>query len=360
MEQLKALGGRAAWTGADLRRDQEGWRLPFSQQALAEIDAALRHAQSLGLTWEQVTAETFPLDVLAREIAQAADELENGRGVVQFKGLPVRHYDADALKTIFFGVSSHLGRPVYQSAKGELLGEIRDEGANVGQIRGQMQNADGTSFLSSRARAQSAAPLRWHTDRTDVVGLLAVGQAAKGGDSRLSSAVAIHDAMIARRPDLAALLYGDIHRSRLGEEADGADSIYGLPVFTVTDGCFASHYSRTYVDAAQKLETTPPMSPTQWEALDLLAELGDELCFEMELEPGDMQFLNNHIVYHARGDFQDDPAMGRVRNLYRIWLAMPNSRRLAPCFQELFGSIEPGGLRGGIHHHLTGVNAPMS
>jgi len=26
----------------------------------------------------------------------------------------------------------------------------------------------------------------------------------------------------------------------------------------------------------------------------------------------------------------------------------------------LFGSIEPGGLRGGIHHHLTGVNAPMS
>ena len=205
MEQLKALGGRAAWTGADLRRGQDGWRLPFSKQSLAEIDAALRHAQNLGLTWDQVTAETFPLDVLAGEIAQAADELENGRGVVQFKGLPVGRYDADALKTIFFGVSSHLGRPVYQSAKGELLGEIRDEGADVGQIRGQMQNTDGTSFLSSRARAQSAAPLRWHTDRTDVVGLLAVGQAAKGGDSRLSSAVAIHDTMIARRPDLAAL-----------------------------------------------------------------------------------------------------------------------------------------------------------
>ena len=360
MEQLRALGGRAAWTGADLRADQKGWRLPLSQESLAEIDVALRHAQGLGLAWDAVTAETFPLDGFAGEIANAADELENGRGVVQFKGLPVERYDAKARKTVFFGISSHLGRAVYQSAKGELLGEIRDEGANVGQIRGQMQNADGTSFLSSRARAQSAAPLRWHTDRTDVVGLLAVGQAAKGGESRLSSAVAIHDEMIARRPDLAALLYGDIHRSRLGEEADGADSTYGLPVFTVTDGRFASHYSRTYVEAAQKLEGTSPMSAAQWEALDLLAELGDELCFEMELEPGDMQFLNNHIVYHARSDFQDDPARGRIRNLYRVWLAMPNSRRLASCFQELFGSIEAGELRGGIHHHQTGVNAPMS
>lgn len=358
MEQFKALGGRAAWTGADLRADQEGWRLPLAQQSLAEIESALRHARGLGLAWHQVTAETFPLETFVQEIARAADELENGRGVIQFKGLPVDRFDADALKTIFFGISSHLGRPVYQSAKGELLGEIRDEGADVGQIRGQMNNPDGTSFLSSRARAQSAAPLRWHTDRTDVVGLLAVGQAARGGVSRLASAVAVHDAMIARRPDLAALLYEDIHRSRLGEEADGAESIYGLPVFTVTDGRFASHYSRTYVEAAQKLTSTPPMSPAQWEALDLLAGLGDELCFEMELEPGDMQFLNNHVVYHARGDFQDDPATGRVRNLYRIWLSMPNSRRLAPCFQTLFGRTEPGALRGGIHHHESGLNAP--
>ena len=31
MEQLKALGGRAAWTGAHLWVDQKGWRLPLSQ-----------------------------------------------------------------------------------------------------------------------------------------------------------------------------------------------------------------------------------------------------------------------------------------------------------------------------------------
>ena len=176
-----------------------------------------------------------------------------------------------------------------------------------------MTNPDGTPFLSSRARAQSTEPLRWHTDRTDVVGLLCVGEPAEGGTSRLASAVAIHDEMVRRRPDLAALLYETIWRSRLGEETGGADSIYGLPVFTVTDGKFASHYSRTYVEAAQKLEQTPKMTPAQWEALDMLASLGEEFCYEMELEAGDMQFLNNHVVYHARSAFRDDPATGRIR-----------------------------------------------
>ncbi|MDG2480667.1 MAG: TauD/TfdA family dioxygenase [Alphaproteobacteria bacterium] len=358
MEQQQSMGGRAAWTGDDLRADEAGWRLPLSEAAKDEIDKALAFAETRGCAWHEVDAGCFPLSGFAADLAAAADELEYGRGVIQFKGLPVERYSKDQLKTIFYGIASHLGQPVYQSASGELLGEIRDEGAEVGKLRGQLTNADGTAFLSSRARVQSPQPLRWHTDRTDVVGLLAVGMAAEGGASRLCSAVAIHDAMIARRPDLAELLYHTIHRSRLGEEVDGAGETYPLPVFTVTDGRFASHYSRTYVEAGQTLAQTPQMTSQQWEALDLLASLGDELGYEMDLEPGDMQFLNNHVVYHARGDFKDDPATGQVRNLFRIWLSMPNSRRLAEEFSVLFGETGAGTLRGGIRQPGSGVNAP--
>lgn len=360
MDNLTPLGGPAAWTGADLRADESGWRRPISPQAVAEIDAALRHVESLGLAWHEVTKQSFPLDSFAVDLAGAADEIENGRGVVQFKGIPVGRYSHDQLKTIFFGISRHLGTPVYQAARGEIMGEIRDEGADVGTIRGQMTNADGSAFLSSRARAQSTEPLRWHTDRTDVVGLLCVGQPAEGGISRLASAVAIHDEMVRRRPDLAALLYDTIWRSRLGEEAGGEDAIYGLPVFTVRDGKFASHYSRTYVEAAQKLPQTPKMTAAQWQALDMLAELGEELCYEMELEAGDMQFLNNHVVYHARSAFRDDPAAGRVRNLFRIWLAMPNSRDLPDCFTPLFGATAAGVLRGGITQPGGGERSPFA
>ncbi len=348
MEQIAPLGGAPAWTGDDLRADESGWRRPLSANHIAEIEAALRHARAAGVPWHQMTRADFPLDKLGAELEAVSEELENGRGIIQLKGVPVAGKSPDENKTMFMGLSSWLGTPVYQSAKGEILGEIRDEGPDVGLKRGQMTNPDGTAFLSSRSRAQSTQPLRWHTDRTDIVGLLCVGAPAEGGASRLSSAVTIHDAMVRRRPDLAALLYEPIFRSRLGEEADGVESIYGLPVFTVKDGKFASHYSRTYVEAAQKLATTPQMSDAQWEALDMLAALGDEFCYEMYLDPGDMQFLNNHVVYHARAAFRDDPAAGKVRNLYRVWLAARNGRDLPACFAELFGDTAGGHLRGGI------------
>ena len=37
-----------------------------------------------------------------------------------------------------------------------------------------------------------------------------------------------------------------------------------------------------------------------------------------------------------------------MRLLYRLWLSMPNSRALPPGHEVLWGSTEPGALRGGI------------
>jgi hypothetical protein len=40
----------------------------------------------------------------------------------------------------------------------------------------------------------------------------------------------------------------------------------------------------------------------------------------MTLQPGDMQFVNNYHVLHARTGYVDDPASGKVRHLKRLWL----------------------------------------
>ncbi len=42
---------------------------------------------------------------------------------------------------------------------------------------------------------------------------------------------------------------------------------------------------------------------------------------EMTLRPGEMQFVNNYHVLHARRAYVDDAAAGRVRWLKRLWLA---------------------------------------
>ena len=40
----------------------------------------------------------------------------------------------------------------------------------------------------------------------------------------------------------------------------------------------------------------------------------------MDLRPGDMQFLNNHIILHSRTAYQDHPEPERRRDLIRLWL----------------------------------------
>ena len=106
---------------------------------------------------------------------------------------------------------------------------IRDEGADVGDKYGQIddaQMAGGKTFLSSYARTLTNGALRFHTDRTDVVSLLCVNQAASGGVSTICSSVSVMNEMLHRRPDLAGLLFEPYFRSRHGEETDDADDVY--------------------------------------------------------------------------------------------------------------------------------------
>src|SRR5216684_3156320 len=126
---------------------------------------------------------------------------------------------------------------------------IRDEGAHVGRTYGETTDQKGTTFLSSYARTLSNGGQRFHTDRTDVVGLLCVRQARAGGVSKLASTPAIHNAILAQRPELLDELFKDFWRSRFGEEGTTKETAYPLPIFGVRDGKFTSHYSLTFIDA---------------------------------------------------------------------------------------------------------------
>ena len=66
----------------------------------------------------------------------------------------------------------------------------------------------------------------------------------------------------------------------------------------------------------------PPLSPAQREALTVLDQLtGDpRFTLAMDLRPGDIQFLNDHVVVHSRTDYVDYPEPERRRDLIRLWL----------------------------------------
>jgi hypothetical protein len=356
MTDRHKITGTCAWLGGEMASSTR-WQRDLGPDAVAAIDAALHEVQCRGLAWHEVTRESFPLPGLAGLFADIQDELENGSGMMKLRGLPVGRYSDAELRQIYYGIGSHVGTPVFQNRRGELMRDIRDEGGDLGKRYGQIETpSDGQGpFLSSYARTLSNGRLRMHTDRTDVVGLLCVRQARSGGVSKICSSVAVHNTMLERRPDLLDLLFQDYYRSRLGEESDKAESVYRLPIFGLRDGRFTSHYSLTYIEAAQLAPGVPQLSRAQREAIDLLMALAEELSFEMTLSPGDIQLLNSHVTYHGRTPFEDDKASGQDRLLLRLWLSMPNSRALPAGQEVLWGKIDPGALRGGIRQVSLGA-----
>ena len=62
------------------------------------------------------------------ELRRYAEEMENGKGFLLLKGLSIDGYSDDDIDIITYGIGLHMGKPVYQNLKGELLGKVMNVG----------------------------------------------------------------------------------------------------------------------------------------------------------------------------------------------------------------------------------------
>lgn len=299
--------GPEAWTAAELARD-EGVVVRFTDAALREIDHAIAVLRQSGAPLDAVEAADFPLPGFAAERRRILELLHDGPGVALLRGLPVDRYQRADLERLFWGLGAQLGIGVSQSHKGDRLGEVMD----IGEA-GRYYTVGGA--------------LEMHVDPVDVVGLMCLRKAARGGESRIASAAAVHNAIAVERPDLARQLYlGFHHTSQKADRSDGAPAYtpYRMPTFDQIDGRFACFILPI---AARNVETEGlTLTDLEREAmayLDATARRQD-LCHEMDLEPGDIQFLNNRLILHGRADYEDAPEPDRKRLMLRLWLMMPD------------------------------------
>jgi hypothetical protein len=296
----KPLTHPVPWRGEELAA-HPGWLYRLSDADLGEIDNALQGAMTL--PWDALSPANFPLRDLAEALRYIRVELEDGTGIAKLVGLPVERYSDRELRTIYLGLSAHLGTPTDQNGARGMLRDIHDRSADGGK------------------RVDSADALNWHNDRTDIVGLLCVREAASGGISKLASMTAIHNAMLEHCPDLLEILFQDFNRFTPGDEVGGSAGCHALPVLHMDGRRLSTHFSRTYIDQAACLPGVGPLSAHQSAALDALIAIADECAFHMTLACGEIQFLNNHAILHARTAFTDDASRGAQRLLLRVWLS---------------------------------------
>lgn len=317
--------GPMVWKGADLATETS-WISVLSDEHIIALDFALLRLKASGATGLDFSREDFSIPCWDPLLAELAEELENGPGFCVMRGLPVDRYDEADIRTILYGIGLNLGLPVRQNPKGELLGTV----TNVADSR------------DPNARVyETNAHLPFHTDPSDVVGLLCLRKAKAGGLSSLASVAAIYNEMLSRHPDDLALFYRRWYYAHLGEDLPSLS-----PLFSYHRGKLAFRYLRQYIELGHDIMESP-LSAEEVMALDRFDSIAQDPRFhlDMMLEPGDLQWANNYTVLHSRTGFEDHEDADRRRKMLRLWLKMPNARELAPDFPGRNGFPAPGDIR---------------
>jgi hypothetical protein len=133
-------------------------------------------------------------------------------------------------------------------------------------------------------------------------------------------------------PEHLAPLYDGFPVDRRGAQPEGEARVspWLLPVFSVTRGQLNCVYSRG-ASVWGREQIGMPMTPAEMAALDAFDSLAHdpEYLLEMDLQPGDLQLVNNFTVLHSRTAFFDNPESPRRRHLVRLWLDVEGSDHAA-------------------------------
>jgi hypothetical protein len=174
-------------------------------------------------------------------------------------------------------------------------------------------------------------------------------RAKSGGESKVVSALTIHNVLREERPDLLEALYGTFHLDWRGEEPEGEAPFFSLPMFSERGGHLTTRIcSLAYYKSAARFGERYAPTPLQVEALEKVQEIANrpELMLSMEFEEGDIQLINNHMTLHARTAYEDFDEPHLQRHLLRMWIAVPDGKRrpLAASLADRYKWVERGGI----------------
>lgn len=286
----------SVWTPKDFP-DEAGWSFDLSA---GDREALIAYAR--GQLRETELSEHF-----AERVRHWSALLSNGPGFVRLRRFPVEPLTEPEIERAYLGFGSLLGRPVGQDRDANVITHIRDE---------RLAPAPGVRKYRTNLRQD------FHSDGSDLVGLLCLHAASRGGESRIASAHAVYNEMLCRAADLVEVMYQGMPWDRNDEQGPGEPPFFELPPIIDIAGLPRLFFIAWYIRDSQRHPSAPRLTADQHAALDLVETIANEPAFhiEMSFRPGDIQLLNNTTVLHSREAYEDGDDPTCRRHLLRLWL----------------------------------------
>ncbi|KAI9876137.1 MAG: hypothetical protein M1830_007279 [Pleopsidium flavum] len=309
----KEITGSTVWKAEDYSANPERWTHPFTEEEIGELSNSADKFMASGTPLTGISKDNFPLLRLSTLLESIRSELLNGKGFILFKGFPVEEWGNHKSAVAYMGLGTYLGYFVSQNGRGHVLGHVKDLGEDATQI-------DKVRIYRTNARQY------FHTDDSDIVGLLCIARAQEGGESDIVSSHHVYNTLLKEHPEVVKNLTEPIwYFDRKGETSQGQDPYIRTSVFyleTTPNGRVYTKWDPYYILSLSRL-STPALTPSQRTALTILETTCARLALHMILSVGDIQFLANTHVLHARSAYTDYAPPRPRRHLMRLWLAVP-------------------------------------
>ena len=346
MSETRSVCSPFDWTGRDLTQHRD-WILELTGTEIDELEEAAR--TTLDRELPGLGREDFALPELDIRLSDMRDAVVDGIGLALVRGLPVDRWPRQVAARAFWAIGTRIGKAVCQNPVGHMLGHVKDIGVDAEDRTGAATSPPPTCRSTRISERKSSASS-------------ACQPAKSGGLSGVVGAGAIWNALVERRPDLAAELTRPFHIDRRGEETGDQKPYYVMPIFMPTGERMAINYVRRFIESGQRHDDVPALTARQREAMDLLDTVAAEpdLRLDMDFRPGDIQWVNNMTTLHTRTAYEDWPDMARRRHLYRLWLCVPDGWAVPdPSTPDMGPTPEPAALAGWVLPSGVRPNAPL-
>ena len=308
-QHLQPVVDRAGWAGKQLE-SIDGWVHTLSQ---SDIDSLVAMAEAVQPQLDgnadkliELDRQSFNPGEFLSTIQSLYQQLKEGCGVALIRGLPVDKLPPLVAATIYWGIGRHLGDAMPNNSDGDMIGHVTDLGKT---------QADANS-----RGYQTREAMDYHCDQADMVGLLCVHTAKSGGISKVASSVSMYNTLVREYPDYAAALAQPLYWSKHGEHAPDDKPYYSSPVFNFLENKLCTSFGPRHIEKGHRLPGVKPLSDVQRAAIKQAEDIAEQQRYEMTLEVGDMQFLNNYVTLHTRSAYVDFDDPSQKRLLWRLWL----------------------------------------
>ncbi|KAI0199466.1 Clavaminate synthase-like protein [Astrocystis sublimbata] len=280
--------------------------LELSQAEKSEVEEALEHFMSLGLDGSDVSRENFPLPSLGPRLEKHAVDIHQGSGLCIVRGLDAEDYSAEDNTILFLGIASYIGsQRGVQTSKGAMLTHVHESGS-------------WTVPREKRHGIHTNGSLPFHNDMgCEVLAMHVRNCAAQGGGTYMASAAAVYNAMMKANPWAVHTL---AKHNWPVQVSRGSSPFVLAPLIGFQSGnlVISTDPSRLGPHPAIANNRIPDLLPAQKEALALLQQAATAEQVRLPACKGDMVFLNNWGLLHARESYEDDSTA--TRHLVRLYL----------------------------------------